>query len=53
MQRWMIAGANMTDEEWSTFCEKRQRKIDKRNGIATKTVEEVSFSVKGGGEEAV
>jgi hypothetical protein len=42
----------MTDEEWSAFCEKRQKKIDKRYGIATKTVEEVSFSVEGGGRRS-
>jgi hypothetical protein len=27
----LIAGANMTDAEWSAFCEQRQRKINERN----------------------
>ena len=27
----LITGANMTDAEWSAFCEQRQRKIDDRN----------------------
>jgi hypothetical protein len=27
----LITGANMTDTEWSAFCEQRQRKIDGRN----------------------
>ncbi len=27
----LITGANMTDTEWSAFCEQRQRKIDDRN----------------------
>jgi len=27
----LIAGANMTDTEWSAFCELRQRKVDDRN----------------------
>ena len=41
----LITGANMTDKEWGAFCEKRQKKIDERNGIAA--------SVEGGDEEAV
>ncbi len=41
----LIAGANMTEEEWSAFCEKRRKKIDKRNGIV--------MSVEGGDEETV
>ena len=31
----LITGANMTDEEWSAFCEQRQRKIDDRNQSPT------------------
>ena len=27
----LITGANMTDAEWSAFCEQRQRNIDDRN----------------------
>ena len=27
----LIAGANMTDAEWSAFCEQRQSKINERN----------------------
>ena len=49
----LIIGANMTVEEWSAFCEKRQKKIDEMNGIPTETVKEVSLSVVGGGKEAV
>ena len=31
----LITGANMTDEEWSAFCEQRQRKIDDRHQSPT------------------
>jgi hypothetical protein len=41
----LITGANMTEEEWSAFCEKRQKKIEERNGIA--------MSVEGGDEQTV
>jgi hypothetical protein len=49
----LITGANMIQEEWSVFCEKRQKKIDERNGIVMEPVEEDTLSVMGGGEEAV
>ena len=49
----LIVGANMVDEEWRDFCDKRQKKIDKRNdnqSNAIMTVNEDILSVKGGGK---
>ncbi len=41
----LITGVNMTGEEWSAFCEKRQKKIDERNGIVV--------SVEGGDKQTI
>ncbi len=53
-KKLLITGANMTHKEWSgASCEKRQKKINKRNGIVTEPVKEASLSVMGGGTKAV
>ncbi len=49
----LITATNMTHKEWSAFCEKRQKKIDKKNGIVMEPVKEDTLSVMKGGEEAV